>query len=91
MRNIHILQEMGYEVHAAYSFLTGSTITKKRTEQLKKELKTIGVQCHQIDFDRNVKNIPAVKRAYAQMNQQTIQQFSSEIVDEKMKAVYERV
>ena len=67
MRNIHILQEMGYEVHVACNFLTGSTITKKRTEQLKKELKTIGVHCHQIDFDRNVKNIPAVKRAYAQV------------------------
>ena len=67
MRNIHILQKMGYEVHVACNFLTGSTITKKRTEQLKKELKTIGVHCHQIDFDRNVKNIPSVKRAYAQV------------------------
>ena len=66
-RNIHILQEMGYEVHVACNFLAGSTITKKRTEQLKEELKSINVHCHQIDFDRNVKNIPAVKRAYAQV------------------------
>ncbi len=67
MRNIHILQELGYEVHVACNFLAGSTITRKRTEQLKEELKKMGVPCHQIDFDRNVKNILAVKCAYRQV------------------------
>lgn len=67
MRNIRILLDLGYEVHVACNFITGSTISQKRTEQLKEELTALGVVCHQIDFDRNVKNLPAVKRAYGQV------------------------
>ena len=67
MQNISLLQEQGYEVHVAANFEQGSTSSKERVEQFKKELKEKNVLYFQIDFSRNVSNIPQNIKAYKQI------------------------
>lgn len=67
MQNISILQEQGYEVHVAANFEQGSTSSKERVEQFKKELKEKNIAYFQIDFSRNVANIPQNIKAYKQI------------------------
>lgn len=67
MQNIAILQEQGYEVHVAANFEQGSTSSKERVEQFKKELKEKNISYFQIDFSRNVANIPQNIKAYKQI------------------------
>lgn len=67
MQNIAILQEQGYEVHVAANFEQGSTSSNERVEQFKKELKEKNISYFQIDFSRNVSNIPQNIKAYKQI------------------------
>lgn len=67
MQNIAILQEQGYEVHVAANFEQGSTSSKERMEQFKKELKEKNILYFQIDFSRNVANIHQNMKAYKQI------------------------
>lgn len=67
MQNIAILQEQGYEVHVAANFEQGSTSSNERVEQFKKELKEKDISYFQIDFSRNVSNIPQNIKAYKQI------------------------
>lgn len=67
MQNIDILQEQGYEVHVAANFEQGSTSSNERVEQFKKELKEKNISYFQIDFSRNVSNIPQNIKAYKQI------------------------
>lgn len=67
MQNIDILQEQGYEVHVAANFEQGSTSSNERVEQFKKELKEKNILYFQIDFSRNVSNIPQNIKAYKQI------------------------
>lgn len=64
MQNIGILQEQGYDVHVAANFEEGSTSSKERVEQFKKELKEKKISYFHIDFSRNVYNIPQNIKAY---------------------------
>lgn len=57
MPNIRLLQELGYEVDVACNFIHGSTCSDERIAQLKETLKSMDVQCYQIDFARNVTKI----------------------------------
>lgn len=67
MPNIQLLQEMGYEVHVACNFEKGNTCTSEKIQNLKKNLKNIGVKYYQIDFNRNILKISEILRAYKQV------------------------
>lgn len=66
MPNIHLLKEMGYRVDVATNFLYGSTCSDDRIAILKETLKSMNVQCFQIDFSRNVMNVCENIKAYNQ-------------------------
>lgn len=67
MRNLRILQELGYEVHVAANFEKGNTCSADKIQALQQELAQMGIRWYQIDFDRNVMNIKADIKAYRQM------------------------
>ena len=66
MPNIKILIKQGYEVHVATNFHKGNTSSKLRINKFIKELKELGVICHNIEFSRKIsdvfKNIEAYKK-----------------------------
>lgn len=57
MPNIKLLLNLGYEVHVACNFEKGNTCDKETIEELKKDLKNIGVLFYQIDFARDITKI----------------------------------
>lgn len=57
MANIDILQKAGYKVHVAANFNYGSTTSKERTSDLKKQLHSMGVIVHDVAINRSVLNI----------------------------------
>ena len=67
MRNIEILQQLGYEVEVACNFETGNTCSAKQIILLKQQLEEDGVVWHQIDFARNVFKVRENARAYRQL------------------------
>lgn len=67
MRNIAILQEMGYEVHVAANFKVGNTSSAQRIEEFEKELEQKNIKWFHIDFERNVMKIGADIKAYRQV------------------------
>ena len=67
MRNIEILQQLGYEVEVACNFETGNTCSEKQIALLKQQLEEQGVEWHQIDFARNVFKVRENGRAYRQL------------------------
>lgn len=67
MPNIELLQNMGYEVHAGCNFERGNTCSKESIERLKKSLRERGVEYYQIDFTRNIWNLPEHKKAFQQV------------------------
>lgn len=66
MNNIKLLQELGYQVDVATNFENSGTITQKRSNELKQELKEINVNCFQIDFNRSILSSNNIK-AYRQV------------------------
>lgn len=67
MSNIAILQELGYKVEVACNFEKGSTCSEERVAELKKKLENLGVDYYQIDFTRNVTNLPQDFKSYQQV------------------------
>lgn len=67
MQNISILKEKGYEVHVAANFEQGSTSSNERMEKFKVELNDLNIPFYQIDFSRNVMNIPQNMKAFNQI------------------------
>lgn len=67
MRNIEMLQKMGYEVHVAANFKVGNVSSAQRIEEFKKELEQKNIKWFQIDFERNVMKIAADLKAYQQV------------------------
>jgi len=67
MANIHMLSDMGYEVHVACNFEEGSTCSSERITELKKRLTEDGIRFFQIDFARNVIRITEHFSAYEQI------------------------
>ena len=68
MDNIRILINLGYEVHVACNFNDKTVWPQNRTKLFIKDLKNLGVLYHQIDFDRDPKNIKNIILAYRQMD-----------------------
>jgi glycosyltransferase involved in cell wall biosynthesis len=64
MPNIDILQKKGYEVHVATNFEYGSTSSKQRVGEFKRELMKLNVTYYQVDFSRNITDILANIKAY---------------------------
>lgn len=67
MPNIILLQKMGYVVDVACNFKGESTCTGEKITELKNNLKKMDVQCYQIDFSRDVKNICKNVKAFRQV------------------------
>lgn len=67
MRNIIILQNMGYEVHIATNFDKPGTITNQKSLELKAELQSLKVHWFQIDFQRGFGTVKGNIKAYQQI------------------------
>lgn len=67
MDNIHILLNMGYEVHVACNFKDRSVWPKEKIKELIYEFKKLNIIYHQIDFCRNPRNVKKVIRSFCQM------------------------
>lgn len=67
MYNIHLLLEMGYEVHVACNFKKGNTCDRKRLQKLSSTLESLHVVQHQWDCPRGVGSIAASITAYWQL------------------------
>ena len=65
--NIRLLQDMGLEVDVACNFERGSTCPQEKVRQLLTLLDELGVNCYQVDFDRNTSNLMSHVKAYRQM------------------------
>lgn len=82
INNIKLLQELGYKVDVATNFENSGNITKKRAEELKKELDEMGVDYFQINFDRsiiskhNIKAYQQIKRIIIKNNYNLIHMHS---------------
>lgn len=63
MNNVHILQQMGYEVHYASNFNNVSY------GQDNHRLDGTGIICHQVDFSRSPFDFKRNKKAYLQLKQ----------------------
>ena len=66
MPNIHLLQEMGCEVHVACNFKEGSTCSDEKVLEIKRDLEELGIPYYQIDFSRNVFRLDRAVKAYFQ-------------------------
>ena len=69
MANIHILLELGYEVHVGCNFNDRSVWTEARVEEFRKQLDDIGVKYIQVDFARSPKHIGMVSKSYKQIKE----------------------
>lgn len=67
MQNIRLLQQLGYEVHAACNFIEGNTCDEQRIRKFQRMLKMMGVYCHQWDCPRNLWSIAKGFYAYRHM------------------------
>ncbi|GAB6863356.1 glycosyltransferase family 4 protein [Bacteroides acidifaciens] len=66
MPNIRLMIELGYKVDVACNFVEGSTCSDEKVAALKCTLAKMGVECHQVDFARNVLKVGQNLRAYRQ-------------------------
>ncbi len=67
MPNIRLLKEQGYEVHVAANFEKGSPSSLENTQDLKNELKELGVFYHQIDCKRGAGDFTSHIHSYRQI------------------------
>ena len=67
LRNIRMLQEMGYEVHAACNFKDLSAWTEEKIQEYRHILTDMSVVMHQIDFPRKPWHPLLVCRSYRQI------------------------
>ena len=66
--NIDILLDIGYELTLASNFCTkADSNSKEKIDQFLNEMKTKGVRCVQIDFSRQLFNIPEQLKSYNQV------------------------
>ena len=79
MDNIHILQSLGFQVDVACNFKNGSITSNERVEELKKELRELGVNIHDIPIPRSMfkindilKSLILTKRLYNNNNYQFV-------------------
>ena len=73
LNNVHLLQELGYEVHYASNFQNVSYGKDN------KRLEGTGIVCHQVDFERSPFAIKQNRRAFRQLKQ-IVEQEAPELV-----------
>lgn len=66
LEQIHLLQELNYEVHVACNFIKGNTCDYKQIEALQCKLEKDNILYFQVDFDRNILNIKGHLNSYRQ-------------------------
>lgn len=64
MNNISILENLGYKVEVACNFQFGSTTSKERVTEFRKELENRGIKTHQISVPRKIAAIREMIDAY---------------------------
>lgn len=64
MSNISILRKLGYEVHVVANFEYGSSCSKQRVEEFKKELEGLGIEYYHTNFSRKLTDISSNIKAY---------------------------
>ena len=62
--NIHILQELGYEIDVAANFESGSPETNRNVSEKKNFLKNIGVNIIQVPIPRKIFDIKSIIKSY---------------------------
>lgn len=67
MKNLQMLQEMGYEVHVACDFNDRSIWTSERVQQFIDQLDQMSIKRHQIDFARHPLKLQKHIRSYRQL------------------------
>lgn len=67
MDNIHILQELGYEVHVASNFRFGSITSQARVDQFQSELEAAGIQTYHVPIPRSIGDIKNIILSYRKM------------------------
>ena len=67
MNNIHILLDMGYEVHVACNYKDRSVWEEEKICTLRKELKRLGVRQIQVDFARSPYYVSKLIKAYIKL------------------------
>lgn len=71
MDNIHILQDMGYEVDVACNFECGSVTSQQRVNEFKQELISQGINVYHIPVPRSIASIGNIIEAYRIIKQLT--------------------
>lgn len=66
-RNIRMLQEMGYTIHAACNFNNRSAWTDEEADKLVRQLQAMNVKLHQIDISRKPWHPLALVKSYKQI------------------------
>lgn len=69
MDNIHILQELGYEVQVASNFEFGSITSQERVNAFRKELEAAGIRTYHIPIPRSISDIKNIIVSYRQLRQ----------------------
>lgn len=67
MRNIAILEQLGYRVEVAANFGQGSNTSSQRVEEFKKELTAAGRVYHQVDIPRSIFKVGSILRSFRQV------------------------
>ncbi len=74
MDNIHILQELGYEVHVASNFEFGSITSQERVDAFRRELEQAGIEAYHIPIPRSIGDVGNIIRSYCQMKRLCMEQ-----------------
>lgn len=69
MDNIHILQNMGYEVDVAANFEFGSVTSKERIQEFKEELKEQGINVHHTPVPRSIGDVKNIWSSYKELRE----------------------
>lgn len=67
MRNIKILQQLGYKVDVACNFEVGNTTSDERLKRFKKELDAKGIAMYQLDIPRSIYRANDIIKSYFQV------------------------
>lgn len=67
MENIRILQELGYEVHVACNFESGSTSSRERVAIFRQELESRKIRIKQVDIPRSIGKFKSILGSYKEL------------------------
>ena len=69
MRNIALLEQMGYTVEVAANFVCGSNTSKQRVADFQQELSSAGRKYHHVQIPRSIWKIHSILTAWKQVRQ----------------------